>query len=265
MKTITKSMVAIGFAVACLPALANNSAFESGMVEATGFGTVDMTKVASKVQAKMMTKRAAQVDAQRQLAERIRGIRLTAGTTVEDYEVTSDIVATRVKGSLQGAFIVDSKVYEEEGSFVAEMTMAVCLFAKDPRCQSKPSFTEQLKEVMPKPAPAESFTPKAPVTQNYSTFVLDARKQPYAASLITQVFDDSGKLVLSSDELEKQQNKMLVWSSNPSEYAGAESTTIKVQQVANQSNLVLTSDDANQLYHAMSDQAKSGRLVILSD
>ena len=100
---------------------------EQGLLAVTGFGTVDAQAFATKSQARMMAERAAQVDGQRQLAENIKGEELTAGTTVEEYEVTSDIVATRVRALVRGAFVLDKKVVEENDTLVVEVQMAICL------------------------------------------------------------------------------------------------------------------------------------------
>lgn len=110
---------------------------EPGLLSVTGFGTVDAAAFASKSQGRVMAERAAQVDGQRQLAESIKGIELTGGTTVEDYEVTSDVIATRVRGLVQGAFVLDKKVTEEDGTLVAEVQMGVCLDDRSQVCKGR--------------------------------------------------------------------------------------------------------------------------------
>lgn len=119
----------------------------AGLVTASGFGTVDAAKAVNSVQAKMMAKRAAMLDAQRQLSEQVRGVQLTGGTTVKDYEVTSDIVATRVKGILQGAFVVSSDIDKEADSFVAEVVLGVCIDDSVPECEGKQTLRSALDGV----------------------------------------------------------------------------------------------------------------------
>ena len=99
------------------------------MLSAEGFGFADAKRFPES-QARLMAVRAAKIDAQRNLLETINGVRVTAGTTVKDMALESDIIGTRVKGMLQGAFEVGSEVNLESGSWVASVTMAVCL-AKD--------------------------------------------------------------------------------------------------------------------------------------
>jgi hypothetical protein len=113
---------------------------DSGLLTAVGFGTADLNTVKVKSQAKMMARRAATLDAQRNLAEQVRGIRLTGGTTMEEYEISSDIVATRVKGLLQGAFQHDQNIIEDDESITVEITMAICIDNIAEQCKGRESL-----------------------------------------------------------------------------------------------------------------------------
>ena len=110
---------------------------QQGLLSVTGFGTVDAQAFATKSQGRMMAERAALVDGQRQLAESIKGVELTGGTTVEEYEVTSDLVATRVRGLVRGAFVLNKKVVEESDTLVAEVQMAICLDNSAEVCKNR--------------------------------------------------------------------------------------------------------------------------------
>lgn len=116
-----------------------------GVVTAQGFGTVDPAMTKTQAQARMLAKRAAQLDAQRQLSEQVKGIELRAGSTVEEYEVRSDIIATRVKTWLKGTVTIDQKVYEEEGTWVAEVVLGICLTNEADVCKDKESL-EAIKD-----------------------------------------------------------------------------------------------------------------------
>jgi hypothetical protein len=112
---------------------------------------VDLAVVKIKSQAKMMARRAAQVDAQRNLAEQIRGVKITGGTTMQEYEISSDIVATRVKGFLRGAFEVDQKVIEDTQSIVVEIELAVCVDNTHKACVGKETLTDLQHLISAKP------------------------------------------------------------------------------------------------------------------
>jgi hypothetical protein len=111
-----------------------------GLLTAKGFGTVDIEKTISNFQAKMMAKRAASLDAQRQLTEIVQGVQLSSGTSVEDFEVTKDIIATRVRGLIKGAFILNESVKPDEGTFVAEVTLAICSTNESEICSKRDSI-----------------------------------------------------------------------------------------------------------------------------
>ena len=128
--------------------VASSAAFsQDGMLSVTGFGTVDPGAFATKSQGRMMALRAAQVDGQRQLAENIKGIELTGGTTVEEYEVTSDLVATRVRGLIRGAFVLEKEVKEESNTLVAEVQMAVCLDNRSEVCKERETLQSIIDRV----------------------------------------------------------------------------------------------------------------------
>jgi hypothetical protein len=116
-----------------LPTKAN----ESALITASGFGTTDLSIIKIKAQATMMARRAAIVDAQRNLSEQIKGVRLTGGTTMEEYEISSDIVATRVKSLLTGAFEHKQIITEGEQSISVEVVMAICLNNELPVCKNR--------------------------------------------------------------------------------------------------------------------------------
>ena len=109
------------------------------MITAEGFGFSDANRF-SEPQARLMALRAAKIDAQRNLLEVINGVRVTAGTTVKDMMLESDIIGTRVKGMLQGSFETYSNVAFEDGSWVASVKMAVCMDKSDALCRAKPTL-----------------------------------------------------------------------------------------------------------------------------
>ena len=106
------------------------------LLSAEGFGFADVKRFPES-QARLMAVRAARIDAQRNLLETINGVQVTAGTTVKDMALESDIVGTRVKGMLQGAFELSSSVDRDGDSLVASVTMAVCLGKDNAACKER--------------------------------------------------------------------------------------------------------------------------------
>lgn len=74
-------------------------------------------------QARLMALRAARVDAQRRLVERIMGLRITSKTLVRDFVAESDVIRTEAKATLVGATEVDYFLHHDEP--IAEVTLRV--------------------------------------------------------------------------------------------------------------------------------------------
>jgi hypothetical protein len=75
-------------------------------------------------QTKLMTRRAAKVDALRNLLEIVYGIQIDARTMVRDFVTQSDVVRSRVRAVVQGAQEVD---YQIQADGTAEVTVELTL------------------------------------------------------------------------------------------------------------------------------------------
>lgn len=73
--------------------------------------------------ARLMAVRAARLDAQRMLAERIKGLRLTSQTSVRDFAAESDVINADMAASLVGAEEVQT--YYHANELIVEVTMQV--------------------------------------------------------------------------------------------------------------------------------------------
>jgi hypothetical protein len=68
----------------------------------------------------VLARRAAIVDAQRNLLEMVQGVQIDSETVLENLSVTSDIVRSKVSGLVQGAKIIDEGL-NEDGSYFVKM------------------------------------------------------------------------------------------------------------------------------------------------
>jgi len=149
---------------ASMPAMAADNL---GVISAQGFGTAD-GNVFKGSRGKMMARRAAVVDAQRNLLETINGVRITAGTTVKDLTLESDVIGNRVKGMLQGAFKTKENIFDEEGTFVAEVELTVCLNSAPMSCREQPTLSALVQPSLAKPAKEDLYQPTAQALNNVS-------------------------------------------------------------------------------------------------
>lgn len=74
-------------------------------------------------QARLMAERAARTDAQRRLAERIKGLRLSSKTTVRDFVTESDVITSEMQADLIGAEEVGTYYHHDE--LIVEVTLRV--------------------------------------------------------------------------------------------------------------------------------------------
>lgn len=79
-------------------------------ISATGYGSPATYGQYTSAQQKLMAIRAAQVDAYRNLAERVYGFRVTGGTSVSAFVTQSDKVRSHVDAFLRGAQVVNTAV-----------------------------------------------------------------------------------------------------------------------------------------------------------
>lgn len=84
----------------------------------------DSASAQNEAQRRLMAKRAAKVDALRNLTEIIYGLQIDSRTTVRDFVTQSDLIRSRVSAVIQGAQEID---YRELPDGTAEVTMEITL------------------------------------------------------------------------------------------------------------------------------------------
>ena len=102
--------------------------------------------------AMQQAKRAAIVDAQRNLAEAVKGVNVDATTTVENMTLTNDVVVTRTNALIQGARVTNVE-YVNGGCIV---TMEMPLFGGNNALANAVMPTNAKRESFPTPVPSVS-------------------------------------------------------------------------------------------------------------
>ena len=130
MKCIHPSLLLLGILALLLTctlpaaAAAGMADWENGTVRADGYGAVPAAQSGTG-QAQLLARRAAIVDAWRNLAEAVQGVQVDAETTVHDMSINSDSIRTRVSATVRGARIVSS---EMQADGVCHVVMEIPLY-----------------------------------------------------------------------------------------------------------------------------------------
>lgn len=164
----------------------------TGVITAVGIGAPP-AQPANAAQARAMAERAAQVVAYRNLLEAVKGVRVDATTTVENFLVSNDVIRTEVSGIIQGAMVMDKK-YMSDGS--VEVTVGMKLTG----------------------ALAETLLPKgtgAPMTsgagaaasaapgQLYTGLIVDARGLGIRPAMAPRILNEDGKEIYGSARISR--------------------------------------------------------------
>ena len=156
----------------------------TGVITAVGIGAPP-AQPANAAQARAMAERAAQVVAYRNLLEAVKGVRIDATTTVENFMITSDVIRTQVSGFVQGAMVMDKK-YMSDGS--VEVTVGMKLTG---------ALADSLLPTNPSEQPGGFATPGA-AGQAFAGLIIDARGLGIKPAMAPKVFNEDGKEVYGS-------------------------------------------------------------------
>lgn len=169
MKRTILGLTTVFLLLLCSVAMAAGADFELNRVEADGFGLPPDYAI-SNAQARLMARRAAISDAQRNLAEQIAGVQVDSETTVQNLQVSNDTIRTHVSALLKGAKVI-SESYEDGACHVV---MALPLYGVNnslasavlPHTTHRESFPTT---ILPEPdepqyTPTQSETTTGPAT-----------------------------------------------------------------------------------------------------
>lgn len=146
-------------------AFAAGTDWEASTITAEGSG-VAPPNAYNQVQGRMMARRAAVLDAYRQLLEMAKGVDVDASTTVENMMVTSDVIRTHVSGIVNGARIVDER---DLGGGAYAVTVSMPLFGANNSLAS--AVFPRLQTIEPYPDIVPDVTPSRPISpQEYPAY-----------------------------------------------------------------------------------------------
>ena len=246
-------------------------------LKAEGFGFADANRFPES-QARLLATRAARVDAQRNLLETINGVRVTAGTTVKDMALESDIIGTRVKGMLQGAFEIKSDVKREDDSWIASMTMAVCLAQDDGDCRGRTTLSSVTQPNL-KGAPVEErFSAQDVAAADQSTggsahsgLIVDASSLNFSPMLDVRLKTAAGKELYGPGHV-PMGSEWLHWAAtldsaqSMADVVGENSLIVTPTGLGEASELVISDQDAISIFTSNTlsgDYLAGGKVIIV--
>lgn len=170
--------------------------WDEGFVEAIGTGAPS-SMAKSPAQARLMARRAAIADAQRNLLESVEGVQVTAETTVEKFQTTNDTVKTKVSGMIRGAKIVKE---QQLADGACQVTLRVSLYGANGLSKIiNDAITPAATAPVPLPAPSPAYKPTA--MPEYTGLVVDVTGLPLSRAMSPVIFDDTGRPIYGHENL----------------------------------------------------------------
>lgn len=165
-------------------------------VESKGMSVIDNEKFKNPAQAKLMARRGAIVDAQRNLLEIIKGVRVVSETKVVDMITESDYILSQVDGVIKNAQIIGEPV-EKDGYI--EVTMRVPLYDKGGVAPAIYKNLEQKskKATMGKTTiPFETGNSEEIKTEDITDMVFNFNGKEYSPSMFPIIMDENNNILL---------------------------------------------------------------------
>jgi hypothetical protein len=116
-----ETIEATGYGAPAGPAAAAPATpFSGPVLRAKGFGVPPADQNLTPAEKGLLAKRAGKLDALRNLAEQVYGVRISGNTLVRDFATQSDEIRSRVFSYIQGARVVSEKP-QPDGSYQVEV------------------------------------------------------------------------------------------------------------------------------------------------
>lgn len=152
---------------------------------------------------KFLARRAAIVDAYRNLLETVNGVSIDAETTMQDLVVASDAVNAKVSGLIKNARIIEEGL-NADGSYYVKMSVPMFGSTQSLAAVAVPEIT---KGVAPQPMPTVTRTEllKADVKEvrsaQYTGVVIDATGLGLEPTFSPAIYDVNGRVVYGIQNL----------------------------------------------------------------
>lgn len=263
--------------------------WSAGYIEAVGIGAPP-DKYIGRPNARPMARRAAVVAAQRNLLEITKGVQVDSATSVKDFMVESDVINTKVEGLVKGAQVVKTDYMSDGtvevtlrmplyGGVLAQTIMPLAIAKPPAPPEPAPAAPAPVVPEVPAPvAPAPLVTaPAAPAPSAYTGMVVDARGIQARPAMSPKVFDEDGKEVYGSANVDREYAVQQGMSGYARDLNAAQSNqrvtanpvTIKALRTSGpgKSDLIISNADAQQIRASAENMTfmKKCRVMVVLD
>ena len=249
--------------------------WEQGTITAEGFGTPPMGAYGSK--ASIMARRAAIVDAQRNLAEQVSGVQVDAETTVENFVISSDLVKTKVSALIKGAVVVEEQMMPD-GAYRVVMSMPM-YGSQGLASAIMPAIRDNTPPTPPPPVISATITTQIQMGGTYTGVIIDAGGMGLKPSFSPVIYDTNGRAIYGVSNINYDQaisQGMVGYSASVSAAqtlprVGGSPLVVKAVQVrggnnsTNPVNVVVSVDDGDRILAAnqQSQMLMNGSVVFV--
>lgn len=224
---------------------------------------------------KILARRAAIVDAQRNLLERINGVQIDSETFMGDFTISSDVVRSQVSGLIKGAVITDEGE-NLDGSYCVELS--VPMYGRNGSIASVaiPALTANMQQQPFDSADLNNFTEQEVQYFNSSAYtgvIVNAKEMNLERTFAPVIYDTDGRIIYGIQNLDKdlaitygmvEYSESLEESAGGNSRAGNNPLVINAVDVkggknsVNKVNVVVSVEDGNKILLA---NERSGMLV----
>ena len=249
--------------------------WEQGTITAEGFGTPPAGAYGSK--ASIMARRAAIVDAQRNLAEQVSGVQVDAETTVENFVISSDLVKTKVSALIKGAMVVEEQMMPD-GAYRVVMSMPM-YGTQGLASAIMPAIRDNTPPTPPPPVISATITTQIQMGGTYTGVIVDAGGMGLKPSFSPVIYDTNGRAIYGVSNINYDQaisQGMVGYSASVSAAqtlprVGATPLVVRAVQVrggnnsTNPVNVVVSVDDGDRILAAnqQSQMLMNGSVVFV--
>jgi hypothetical protein len=196
-----------------LVVVATPAQVDGNYIEAEGWGVAPDNE-RNPGRGRLMARRAAVVDAYRNLGEQIESVRVTAETTVADSMVVSDVIKTNMEALIKGASVVNEDFYPD-GTYrvkmrlpkFGEQSIASAIFAADRGVAPTPFPTVNIQDISPPPVvPSVGTTPAVvsppQIHGAYTGIIIDCSGLGLQSVMSPVIADASGRAIYGHKNLD---------------------------------------------------------------